>query len=292
MAETLQFRAMIIQYGPVPPASGPAREQYMLTNGASQLRTADEEYTTALAFLSDWTELVPNLFSPLESNDEELRDSIVEKSRTEWESLKTEIPHGVLELAEPHIRASEKAAVNALNYLEDTHIAGDAHKAVHRAAFLRRGLFGCPITYREGQFWSDCSINISHLRLGMSVGITSDFHCSICDEKLEDCDHVMGQEYLVAAKTNPQGLCSICELPTCSHQQGERYAVAAQGVGREISLHEVSMVSRPRYPLARITEMTRDLPQEYRSIGKAGLLHCDACLGPCRGFNESADWNL
>jgi len=42
--------------------------------------------------------------------------------------------------------------------------------------------------------------------------------------------------------------------------------------------------------LARLTEMTIDLPPELegdaRVVGAAerGILNCDACLGPCKGF--------
>lgn len=292
MAAKAQFEALIMQAGPIPPAGGPAREQYLLANGVVELRTATNEYAAALALLAPWSEGMPTIFSPLETQDDEGRRRISESSRKAWQDYCKKIPEQTRQLIEPNIRRSEKAAVNALNYLEDTDKAEEAHEAIHRAAFVRSGLFGCPITYQDEQFWSDCSINMSHLRIGMSVGITSDFFCSICDEKAEDCDHVMGETYPVVAKTDERGLCMICSLPNCLHDEGASYPVTAQGIGREILAHEVSMVSRPRYPLARITKMTWEVPERYRKHGIAGVLSCDACLGPCDGFNDSATWEL
>ena len=287
-----RFEARVISVGPIPPAGGPARMQYLVHSGAVELNTAEHEYAAVASLLNDWAGSVPPLFSPVESSDENFRQHVQQVSRQAWKNLGKELPEETLRLIEPRIRASEKAAVNALNYLEDTERAQEAHEAIHRAAFIRSGLFGCPIRYADGQFWTDCPVNMSHLRMGMSAGITSDFYCSICNEKMEDCDHVMGDDYQVIASKSDDGHCTACDLMSCAHQSGETYVVTAEGIGREIVAHEVSMVPRPRYPLARIQAMTREVPELYRSYAEAGVLNCDGCMGPCTGLNESADWGL
>lgn len=284
-----QFKARILEYGPIPPAGGPARKNYLETSGEAELKTAQHEYEIVVDLLIDWTEYLPPLFDPLESQDDEARHQIQQSSRQAWRKLSKQIPATTLQLIEPHIRASEKAAVNALNYLEDTDRAQETHEAIHRAAFMRSGLFGCPITYVDGQFWWDCTVSMSHIRMGMSAGITSDFYCSVCDEKMEDCDHVMGSVYPIVAQKDDDGSCVVCGLLSCMHKQGETYPVTASGIGREIEAHEVSMVSRPRYPLARIIKMTREVPERYRPYAEAGVLDCDGCLGPCEGLSDNAE---
>ena len=286
-----QFEARIIEVGPIPPAGGPARETYLETRGKAELATANKEYAAVVRLLADWADVIPPLFAPIESSDDRARHQIQQSSRGAWRKLSKQIPKETLQLVEPLIRTSEKAAVNALNYLEDTESAQEAHEAIHRAAFIRSGLFGCPITYEDGQFWWDCTVSMSHLRMGMSAGITSDFYCSICDKKMEDCDHVMGSTYSVVAQKDDDGRCSVCGLLNCGHKQGETYPVTASGIGREIAAHEVSMVSRPRYPLARINKMTREVPERYQPYAEAGVLDCDECLGPCGGLVETAGWD-
>ncbi|WP_336855458.1 hypothetical protein [Sinomonas albida] len=150
--------------------------------------------------------------------------------------------------------------VAALNYLEDHALADAAHRAIHRAAFMRRGLYGCPIVLGDDdEFWTKCSISISHLRIGMSAGLISDFECSICGLLVEDCDHIMGEIYDKIASRDDDGTCSICEATECEHEIGKAYLTAAYANARNAMAEEVSMVARPRYPQARIVERSIDL---------------------------------
>lgn len=289
-----RFEATLIKHGPIPPAGGKARKSYLENNGGAELTTAHNEFEVVVELLTDWAEHVPAMFAPIESQDDEARQQIQQSSRRAWRKLTKQIPTTMLKIIEPHIRASEIAAVNALNYLEDTDKADEAHETIHRAAFIRRGLFGCPIAYVDGQFWRDCTVSMSHIRRGLSAGITSDFYCSVCDEKMEDCDHRIGDTYPIKAKKGDDGNCVVCGLLSCTHKQGESYLVTATGIGREAVVHEVSLVARPRYPLSRIKKMTLEIPERYRSLAEDGSLHCDGCIGPCEGLQEYSerDWNL
>lgn len=263
-----------------------------MENGIAELETARRELVETLDLLTQVQAPLPSLFSPIESQDDRARQRIQKASRRAWKEFEKLVPEKTRSEIRPHIEKSEKAAVAALNYLEDTDKAHEAHEAIHHAAFIRSGLYGCPITYRDGDFWTDCSIDISHLRLGMSIGMTSASYCSVCNRRAEDCDHVMGVSYNVVAIIGEDGSCNICDLPECPHENMSTYPVIARGFVRDINIHETSMVSRPRYPLARITEWTKEIPQRYREYAEAHVLNCDGCMGPCKGFNESGDWPL
>jgi hypothetical protein len=124
--------------------------------------------------------------------------------------------------------------------------------------------------------------------------MTSEFVCAICERPVEDCDdHVMGETYEKLAIKADDGTCSICAATHCNHVVGTAYPTMAHGVGRSADVHEVSMVARPRYPQARITERTLNHldPDEnslVRWAAENGQLNCDHCLGPCQGFGVMA----
>lgn len=283
-----------MQAGPIPPSGGPHRYRYLDVNGRDSLQTADESYIAALNALGNRAEYIPAMHLPLESKNDVLRRQVQRQKRSEWIDFTATIEQKTLDEVEPLIRHSESAAVAALNYLEDHELAEVAHAAIHRAAFMRRGLFGCPIVLREDEFWTNCSMNLSHLRLGMSVGLVSDFECSICGKLVEDCDHIMNEVYYQNA-THSDGKCSICGASTCEHEAGKAYPTVAYANARNMGFEEVSLVARPRYPQARMVEESVDLGSDgddprVRRAAQQHILNCDGCLGPCKGFNDMQNW--
>lgn len=292
-----QFKLMIMQSGPIPPSGGPLRERYLDHHGRESLGVAASEYAQAIAVLGASARSMPKLDFPLVEHDDNVRRVIQRDKRARWIRFVEELDRSLLEAVEPHITNSVKAAMDALNYLEDHELKEEAHVAIHRAAFLKRGLFGCPIVLRDEAYWSACPINISHLRMGVSAGLVSDFECSVCGELIEECDHQMGQLYPKVAERTADGGCTICASVDCQHPAGEAFLVQAYGNARSIKAGEISFVARPRYPLARVVEHAKDmgpLHDDPRLIyaAKRGDLNCDADLGPCRGFNEMRDWGL
>lgn len=286
-----------MQWGPIPPSGGPHRERYLNVNGRESLQTADESYAAALAALGKHAKDVPTMHTPLVTDNDALRREVQRQKRSEWLAFSAMIDKETLDTVEPMIRESEAAAVAALNYLEDHELAEVAHTAIHRAAFIRRGLFGCPIVLRDDdEFWTNCSINISHLRVGMSAGLVSDFECSICGRLVEDCDHTMAEFYDKTVFRDDDGNCSICRATQCDHEIGKAYPTEAYANARNMRAEEVSMVARPRYPQARITEESIDLgamgdDPRVRHAAKHRNLNCDGCLGPCKGFNDMRTWD-
>lgn len=292
-----QYKMMIMQAGPIPPSGGPLRERYLDHHGRGALEIAAAEYAKAARMLDTQATSVPTLDFSLVEYDEDLRSTIQRDKRAQWIGYRAEVGQSTFDAVEPHIKRSAKAAMDALNYLEDHALREEAHAAIHRAAFVKRGLFGCPIVLRDDEYWSDCPINISHLRMGVSAGLVSDFDCSVCGELVEDCDHQMGQPYPKTAERTAEDTCTICGSGDCEHPAGEIFLVQAQANARNIRTGEVSFVARPRYPLARIVEMSKDIgalrdDSRVRHAAKHGDLNCDADLGPCKGFNEMRDWDV
>lgn len=279
-----------MQWGPIPPSGGPNRERFLDHHGRESLAEFTDEYNDVLAILGDRAKRMPALDFELVEEDEDARRAIQRQKRGEWKQFQAIIDQRTLDAIEPHIKKATTLAVAALNYLEDHELKDEAHLAIHAAAFVKRGLFGCPIVLRDGEYWTDCPINISHLRIGSSAGLVSDFACSICARLVEDCDHQMGEPYQKEAERD-DGVCSICGAAECQHVVGQSYLVVAYASAINAVLQEASLVARPRYPQARIVEVTKDLGEmgndpRVRSAAEHGILNCDADLGPCKGFNE------
>ena len=213
-----------------------------------------------------------------------------EDRRDAWTPVRRRTSEGSLTNAEPYFRKAERLAVSALNHLEDHPRAEEAHALVHEAMFYRRGLYGCPVLFKDGHFWSRCPSRLIHNRVGVSAGLTGTFACSVCGQPIEDCDHIPDSVVPHVATRRRDGFCSICDLTECEHIEGAQYDRSVRALGTSLSAHEVSFVRRPRYPDARFTAVTLDLPDEYRRFAQAEVLNCDDCLGPCGGMRESGLW--
>jgi hypothetical protein len=291
----LRFEARVLDVGPIPPADGPNRQRYLDAHGRRALMAADAAFAAAMATMGAQADSIPTMATPLIEDDGKARVAIQRKKHAEWIEFTSTLDQELLNQIEPHIRRAEVSAVTALNFLEDHELAESAHQAIHRAAFVRRGLFGCPIVLRDNALWTDCAFKLSHFRIGFSTGLVSDFECSICDRLVEDCDHVTGQTYDKVAERDSEGNCTVCQSTGCCHVVGAPYPVVAYGIGQKAVAHEISMVARPRYPQARFTRMTLDLPNgdgyvHLRQLAERGHLHCNDCLGPCKGVNDMKSW--
>ena len=292
-----QFRMLIMQAGPIPPSGGPLRDRYLDHHGRVALDVSAEEYAEAVALLGELAGRMPTLPKSLVEKDEDVRRAIQREKRGEWIELTAEVDQATVDAIEPHITKAVASAIEALNYLEDHELMEDAHTAIHRTAFLKRGLFGCPIVLRGDEYWSECPVNLSHLRIGVSAGMVSDFECPICGELAEDCDHQMSEFYPKVAARDGEGKCNLCDSEECEHPEGETFLVEARARARNIKTGEVSFVARPRYPLARIYGESKDMgmlrdDRRIRYAAAHGDLQCDADLGPCKGFNEMKNWDL
>jgi hypothetical protein len=283
-------------WGPIPPSGGPHRFRYLDANGRSALADADEHYAIAVEALGEIAASMPVVHSPLTLSDRRARIAIQEQKAREWVAFNESVPDEIVEKVAPHILRSEASAVAAFNFLEDHELAETAHAAIHRAAFMRSGFTGCAVYIRDDQVWTKCSMQIHQIRVGASMGIESDFECSICGLMVEDCDaHMAGQPYPKVAAMTGDGKCNICDGDTCAHEVGESYEVIAYGNAKNIKMGEASIVDRPQYPMARIREHELDFGDVSEQPGlvadiERGELHCQECLGPCEGLVDFRQW--
>lgn len=197
---------------------------------------------------------------------------------------------------ESSARRSLGRAVDAFNFLEDTELAEPAHVHAHKVAALAGGIFGCGIKYRQGTYWDTCPVSLMHSRLGMSVGFTSTRVCSLCGEDLDLCEHLLDVLYEVQVHRSSEGICNACGRLGCSHSDGEMALSYPRPVMGDAQIDEVSLVPRPRDPLARITEVEIDPQLLARSLGaepSGRSIRCFRCLRPCGGFRSSHDkWGI
>jgi hypothetical protein len=284
----MEVRMMLLEYGFIPPEDGPLRDQFLESNGLNHLRSSHDSLSEVMRILGPLVTSMPKIpVSRRNLNGQQIRDRQV-WARKAWRSFRKTISPAALTELEPHLRAAESSAVTAFNYLEDHPERGDAHRSIHKAGFVRGGLLGCPIMREKDQFWTDCAVNISHCRLGASVGMTSDFACSVCGLTVEDCDHIMGAAYSLVM-THVDGRCNVCFNGECVHEPGRTYEVIANPIGVNAILAEVSLVRRPRYPGARINRMTMDIEKNdaIYQMALAGQVQCDICVGACGGMRDS-----
>jgi hypothetical protein len=283
----MEVRMLILEYGLIPPEHGPLRDQFLETNGLNRLLSSNGALSEVMRVLGPLAKSMPKVPTERRNlSDQQIRDRQV-WARKAWRAFRETISSAALTELKPHVRAAESSAVTAFNYLEDHPKREDAHRAIHRAGFIRGGLLGCPIVRDEEKFWTDCAVNISHIRLGASVGMTSDFSCSVCGLTVEDCDHVMGSTYSLMM-TRADGRCSVCFNQECIHEAGRTYEIVANPIAVNAILAEVSMVRRPRYPGARIDRMTMNIEQDDAIYQMAldGHVHCDICVGACNGMRD------
>jgi hypothetical protein len=188
---------------------------------------------------------------------------------------------------ESSARTSLARAVDAFNFLEDTELAEFAHEHAHKVAALVGGIFGCGIEYSKDTYWDICPISLMHRRCGMSVGFTTTRCCSLCGEDLDLCEHLLDARYEVKVHRSPEGMCNACGRLSCSHNDGDIVLAYPHPVMGDVQLHEISLVTRPRDPLARITKIEFDRQLLARSLGGQPSGHdiwCYRCLHPCDGF--------
>jgi hypothetical protein len=84
--------------------------------------------------------------------------------------------------------------------------------------------------------------------------------------------------------------CPVCQQDECHHSPDRLFRVGVVAIIKEADLREVSLVSRPAHPGARLTAIpvdNADLMAHFRENYAPGLpLSCDKCLGNCTGFDE------
>lgn len=164
---------------------------------------------------------------------------------------------------------------------------------LHDIGKRKRLLFGCRIPFRDGNYWIDCPVKLSHLPLplGASIGAATSKICSICGEEPLDCNHVKGKTYNhVKCITLKDGYCNICIGKKCEHVVGQFYdGVQALNVVVNIKFDHIALVTNPLEVDAGITSIAidrKDLIKQMQTDNPnfrwGTPLNCNHCLS-CKG---------
>jgi hypothetical protein len=316
---------------PIPAPTGPRRTQFCAEECGKALRAAQRHRGQAIALLSTTIPRRVRSAMPAEAalhiNIGDLfGENANEHYVAQWRRFRGLLrgwqrkrhPHqwtyiqSVLEEAKDHAKAARSAAAEAFFWLDD--IAADfppetgfevasgkvvalrevwdaVHRELHASGALFGGAFGCDLVHADGRYWKECPLAFTHTLSGLSPGFDAEFACNICGGDPSECPHMWGQEYPLIAD-HPDGECNICGSDACStHAVGITFNVTAYRNIKSAVMHEVSLVWRPRDPLARnirtsMSEEDLPVPPPGLDPDKVSYLH-DACLWHCPGFKDN-----
>lgn len=165
-------------------------------------------------------------------------------------------------------------------------------RKLHEVGRMIHNTFGCRVELRDGTYWVNCPVLLSHNQTGFSIGGSAKVICSVCGQDNLTCPHVKGRRYDGVVANRSLGFCNICADKACDHRVGERYdGVEAFGIIIEVDLDHVAIVKNPANPLCVIQEhsltesdLLAALPEEERVSFVYGetVIHCHHCM-ECSG---------
>lgn len=175
---------------------------------------------------------------------------------------------------------------------DETELEAKPHDLLHQIAKWKHDTVGCHLVRSGDHYLQRCSIAITHKRMGFSAGFTGTPVCVLCDKTEFECEHSRNKVYWVLGGRNKQGECLVCLDKKCTeHTDDYIYKVNPTMRLTNLVLHEVSIVRRPRFPLARLQEISISKNEIEDITGKIdeskGMVYvCNACNGECPGFEE------
>lgn len=193
--------------------------------------------------------------------------------------------------AESEARLAIDQVVRAFWWAEDTDAEERQHRLMHEVGRWTRQTFGCQLDFDGTTYSESCPIEMAHRRMGFSPGFVGTRFCTICDQDLSECEHIRGRRYWVRGRSDAEGRCRVCHETKCDHRPDRLYATPVGAVIKEITeVREVSLVSRPAQPEARLLSVSVPTEALRRALGskfRVGMdVSCDQCLGDCWGFSE------
>lgn len=276
---------------PILPPSGPRRAEYMRAAGMAALRQSQRLYSDVLNHLplSTFRALSRAEGVVIRRALHEDGFGFYQTGHGEPIALGTGASAGETESLKTRLRTALGLASDALNNLEDDEQSDAAHDHLHRVGKAVGLLFGCPVEFENDSYWSTCKVSLAHSRWGFSIGMTARRLCSHCGMNIDECEHLLDQPYEYMVEFDEHGLCTHCVRTDCGHTAGEVILTRPWGRVAEADLHEVSVVRRPRDPLARATRVELDIGHLRAFLGPGvdeGQLNCTRCVEPCPGFTS------
>lgn len=285
----MQFTAMVLKWGPIPPVHEPARTHFLTQAGRRELHFANQAALEATYALSRHirTDRFPYAMDFAQDWD------VAWKRYQRWQ-----VPACQLRLATqssdnnelPGDGAARRAlthAAGAYRYLRRGPFERVADLQLHRIGELVGGLYGCWYEFKNDRWFDTCLVRMAHLHMGLSAGFTAKRLCSICGEDFSECDHHPDRLYPVSAE-RAAGDCNICGASAeCDHDPGAEYLVRPTIRLDSAVMREVSLTPNPRDPSLMITSLQSD-PQPPPPSSPSYKRGCLACLsGICEKPGEA-----
>lgn len=268
--------------GPIPPASGPARDDFLKRRARIAAGNASRAYFDAV------TELEQALGSIELPQPATVSDTIHARLGV-WEPIRAALAgHSNRKGDLPGERSARLAlacAIDACWDLSQSDRANQAHQRVHILGEMVSGLYCCFLDWDvKRKLWFDCCpVKRSHSAIGVSPGFTADIVCSICGDDAAECEHLPDHSYPVAAQRDDAGVCLLCHLVGCAHIPDATYDVYPQSALQNIQFLEASLTPLPREPRARVTGIEAE-PQPPPPSRAGDKRRCVECLLACSGF--------
>ena len=216
-----------------------------------------------------------------------------EKAQSLFESAQNKVAgarnNTDLENAEGEARAALSFFARSLDWAEDTDDESEAHRVMDEAGAWVRRTFFCHLERSGTKYEQTCPVALAHNRLGFSIGGVAIRVCSLCGGDLSECEHLPGTAYLVPGGTADLGWCRVCLNESCDdHLNAYEYRAPVVGIVREMDVEEVSLVSKPAHPEARLGSVSISAAALQGELGDAFVagmqVSCDRCLLPCDGL--------
>jgi hypothetical protein len=314
---------------PIPPVAGPARTRFCISEGVQAQRQAAiarakiEQCLLELTFIAD--ERPPSISDLAEpcSGSLVMRAGLTRVDQ--WSKFRRSLDYAAtingavyahwvksrLEIIEQQADAGLRVAIESFHWLDDAlhdlppatpiihdevelgpldNLVSKSHELAHILGDVFGGLNGCCLKFKDGHWFNRCRLSLMHISIGNSVGFTSRRLCNVCRVDVDECVHEPGEIYPVVVSRTPDGYCTACGSERCDHEIGQTVSTAAGFLFADIDLREVSLVDRPRDPLARITGREVDLDRLSLILGRTpspdeDILHHE-CMCQCEGFAE------
>lgn len=222
-----------------------------------------------------------------------LRDQIARR-RHEAERLRAAAENALANdppdwaIAEQQARQALHFYARSLDWAEDTAAEEEAHRLMDEAGAWVRSTFGCWVAKEGDAYRQTCPVALAHNRLGFSIGGSATRICSLCGDDLSECEHLPGVAYMVPGGSAGLGWCRVCLEEACDHNPEDLYRVSVVARIEELDVSEISLVTKPANPEARLIRVdvpVSELQAEFGSDFVPGpAIRCDRCLSPCDGL--------
>lgn len=277
-----RFTAMVLKYGPIPPAHEPQRSRFLTQAGR---REAGEATSFALKATLEIQRHLPAAHLPFAMYFSQEWDTLWSRYQR-WHIIACQLRDTAqLSFSDPLPGESDSRqalvhAAAAYRYLRRGPFEHAAHLQLHRIGEMVGGIYGCWYEFEEGRWMDTCLLSMAHTQMGLSAGFTARRLCSICEQDVSDCEHHPDWLYPVGAARDSDR-CNVCDEETCDHVVGETYLVRPQVKLDSPVIREVSLTPEPRDPSLLITSMDAD-PQPPPPSPDDYKRRCLACFcGPC-----------